>query len=114
MHDAKAIRHAGVKYLPDGQSELLARSVALQQIADDFRMFPGINLGRPVTDQTGLSGRFDLVIVWSPELQSSAQSDTAGPSFLEALKDQLGLKLTQTKGPQRFLVIDHIEEPSPN
>jgi uncharacterized protein (TIGR03435 family) len=33
---------------------------------------------------------------------------------LEALHDQLGLKLEPTKGPVDVLVIDHIEEPTPN
>ena len=33
---------------------------------------------------------------------------------MEALKDQLGLKLESTKGPVDSIVIDHIEEPSEN
>jgi uncharacterized protein (TIGR03435 family) len=30
------------------------------------------------------------------------------------LKDQLGLKLESTTGPVNELVVDHIEEPTPN
>ena len=37
-----------------------------------------------------------------------------GPTFLEALKEQLGLKLVPQTGPVDVLVLDHVEEPSPN
>jgi uncharacterized protein (TIGR03435 family) len=40
--------------------------------------------------------------------------DPSGPSFLEALKEQLGLKLDSQKGPADFLVIDHVEHPTAN
>jgi uncharacterized protein (TIGR03435 family) len=34
--------------------------------------------------------------------------------FVEALRQQLGLKLVRTKAPVRTLVIDHVELPSEN
>jgi uncharacterized protein (TIGR03435 family) len=37
-----------------------------------------------------------------------------GPSFFDALKDQLGLKLKPTKAQFQVLVIDHVELPTPN
>lgn len=37
-----------------------------------------------------------------------------GPTFLDALKDQLGLKLTPATGEIGTLIIDHIERPSVN
>src|SRR4051794_28914342 len=60
-------------------------------------------LERPVVDQTGLSGRFDFSIEWVPEVNRSAvpnadaPADPQGPSFLEAIREQLGLKLESTK-----------------
>jgi uncharacterized protein (TIGR03435 family) len=53
--------------------------------------------GRPILDQTGLSGNFDYIIEWVPQPNGTAppasdvQTDPTGPTFLEALKDQLGL-----------------------
>ena len=44
----------------------------------------------------------------------NSQPDSQGPSFLEALKEQLGLKLTPTKAPLNVLIVDHIDRPSPN
>jgi len=37
-----------------------------------------------------------------------------GSTFLEALQEQLGLKLEATKAPLRILVVDHVDRPSQN
>ncbi len=75
-------------------------------------------IDRPVVDQTGLSGTFDFKIEYA--IQSAdptpfgVQPDPSGPGFLEALREQLGLKLQPTKGQVQTLVIDHVEKPSEN
>ena len=74
---------------------------------------------RPVEDKTGLIGKFDFVIEFSPHISGpppagSIPPDPNGPTFLEALKEQLGLKLVPQTGPVDVLVVDHIEEPTPN
>jgi len=82
---------------------------------------------RPVVDHTGLSGRFDFKLEWMHEANNATSAagagpagplpndgQTAGPTFLEALNDQLGLKLEATKAPVPMLVIDHVERPSEN
>jgi uncharacterized protein (TIGR03435 family) len=77
-------------------------------------------LARPVVDQTGLSGRFDFTLEWSPEAANTPRTpgepvpDTQGPSFQEALREQLGLKLESAKAPLQILVIDKVERPSEN
>lgn len=82
---------------------------------------PGLGkLGRPVVDQTGLSGRFDFSLEWTPEVAGApaadvgAPPDSQGTTFLEALREQLGLKLVSMTGPIQVLVIDHVELPSEN
>lgn len=73
------------------------------------------NLGRPVVDQTGLSGNYDFVMDYTPDPRPSyATVDSDGPGFQEALKTQLGLKLESERAPVEFLVIDHLERPDPN
>ena len=42
------------------------------------------------------------------------QPDPSGPTFLEALKEQLGLKLESQTGPVDVIVVDHVEQPSEN
>lgn len=81
--------------------------------------------GRSVLDKTGLSGKYDITLQWTPEDQSTPPladgahasappPDASGPSIYTAIQEQLGLKLESTKGPAAFLVIDHVERPSPN
>lgn len=77
-------------------------------------------LGRPVVDRTELKGRFDFTMEWTPESNRHAnadadvQPDSQGTTFLEAVKDQLGLKLESTKATLDVLIIDHVERPSEN
>lgn len=81
------------------------------------------DLGRPFVDKTGITGTVDFVLEWAPDRHISAQpgagaslqSDLpSGPSFQEALKEQLGIKLESEKAPMDVLVIDHVEHPSEN
>ena len=75
-------------------------------------------LDRPVVNRTGLGGTFDFWMELTPQLngqlRSGDESDPTGPTLLEALQDQLGLKLESKIGPIDVLVIDHIEAPSLN
>lgn len=107
---------------PGNPLQLGSRNITLQYFANHISVLPGANLDRPVWDKTGLAGRFDVTFAWTPERPSvgamtpdaAAQPVASGPTFLEALRDQLGLKLEPTSGPVEVLVIDHIEEPSAN
>ena len=87
-------------------------------------------IGRPVIDQTGIKGDYDIQLQWAPEFRQGAllmapnsgnpgagagpPPESSGPSFLTALQEQLGLKLESTKGPVEYVVVDHIERPSEN
>jgi bla regulator protein blaR1 len=110
----------GVVQLIDGPNHTVlvgARNIAFDHIAAYLSDFEG--QGRPIVDQTGLSGTFDFSLNWLPERirllpAASAPPDAQGPSLLEALKDQLGLKLRPTHALVQTLVIDHVEQPSPN
>ncbi len=70
-------------------------------------------LGQPLLDHTGLTGRFDFTLAWVSE--SAASQDPIGPTTpLDALRDQLGMKVESTKGPVKILVVDKVEKPSEN
>ena len=78
---------------------------------------------RPVVDQTGLEGRYDFTLKWTPDDEQfggrggrGAQPDKADapPDMFTAIQDQLGLKLTSTKIPVDVLVIDRAAKPSEN
>ena len=76
--------------------------------------------GRTVLDKTGLVGKYDVKLRWTPEdmrLQTDAGaggSDETDVDFFTAVQEQLGLKLFPAKGPVNALVVDHIEKPSEN
>jgi uncharacterized protein (TIGR03435 family) len=77
-------------------------------------------LDRPVIDQTGLQGRFDFSLEFTPESSLPAPGDAdaePGPSvttFRAALQEQLGLKLEPTKAVRSVLVVDHVERLAEN
>jgi uncharacterized protein (TIGR03435 family) len=95
-----------------------SRDVSMARLATWIAITPPRNLGRPVVDQTGLKGKFDFTLEWQwvpdPGGDTAAQPEPLGPTVEEAVKEQLGLKLTPTHAPVATLVVDHVEMPSPN
>jgi uncharacterized protein (TIGR03435 family) len=80
-------------------------------------------LGRPVVDQTGLAGIYDLSVQWddAPVKEGGVPgTEVAGAvgndrgSIFTALQEQLGLRLTQQRTWVEVIVIDGIERPSAN
>ena len=101
-----------------GRVNLGARNVPIGLLAVSLTGWG--NLDRPILDQTGLSGTFDYHLEWTPQFEgpvppgASFQPDPTGPTFLEALKEQFGLKLEPQTGPVDIIVVDHLEHPSEN
>jgi uncharacterized protein (TIGR03435 family) len=77
-----------------------------------------IVLDRPVVDQTGLTGTFEIQFEFTREdpqsLGMSEPPEGAPPNVFLAIQSQLGLKLQPTKAPVDVFVIDHAEKPSEN
>jgi uncharacterized protein (TIGR03435 family) len=74
---------------------------------------------RSIIDQTGLSAKFDMDMEFalpkpSPPPGTDPMPDAPGLTFVNALRDQLGLKLVKQTGPVDVFVIDHVERPSEN
>ncbi len=76
--------------------------------------------GRPVVDTTGLSGNFDFVLSFAPELPPGVNQENVPPELqnrpvlIDALREQLGLRLEAAKGPVQTMVIDDVTKPSEN
>lgn len=79
-----------------------------------FAALLGMILDRPVIDRTGMTGNFEVHLAFSPNDSATPQPATADPEILQAIQEQLGLRLVPAKGPVDVLVIDHIEKPSEN
>jgi uncharacterized protein (TIGR03435 family) len=115
---------AGMMRMMPGQ--ITAQGISLADLA---RTLTG-QLGSTVIDKTGLTGKYDFTLQWTPDVSqaplmagagpgaqgpgAAAPADSSGPSIFTALEEQLGLKLESQKGPVDILVIDHVEEPSEN
>ena len=78
---------------------------------------------RPVVDQTGLQGKYDFTLAWTPDESQFTQlgervkppSDASeAPGLFTAMQEQLGLKLSAEKTAVDVMVIDRVEQPSPN
>ncbi len=77
--------------------------------------------GRVVIDRTGLTGKYDWYLEWTPagtttEMKggNGTPPDSDAPGLFTALQEQLGLRLEAQRGPVQVVVIDHLEPPSPN
>jgi uncharacterized protein (TIGR03435 family) len=70
------------------------------------------DVGRPVVNQTNLSGRYDFELNYAPDEKTSG--DDPRPSIFTALTEQMGLKLLPSKAPVWIIVIDHVEMPVDN
>jgi uncharacterized protein (TIGR03435 family) len=85
-------------------------------------------LGRTVVDKTGLMGDWDYKLQWTPDDASlstgkggegatgegASTPENSGPSLFTAVQEQLGLKLESAKTRADVIVIDQIEQPTPN
>jgi uncharacterized protein (TIGR03435 family) len=107
-----------------GRGQLTAQAVPMTSLANILSQ----QLHRTVLDKTGLTGKYDLELNWTPDQGSDpmfkgsdgspqrgdAAPDSSGPSIFTALQEQLGLRLQSAKGPVETIVIDHVEMPSEN
>ena len=104
-----------------------AHNMTMQSLADTIAQV----LRTPVSDGTGISGKFDIKLDWAPDETEKAEAPrdvrprvegnrpaeqprTSLPTLAEVLQQQLGLKLEARKMDVEFLVIDHAEKPAEN
>jgi uncharacterized protein (TIGR03435 family) len=107
----------------NGKARWRASDETMEQLASML----GTQLGQPVKDATGMKGKYDFTLSWANEsfaagrggvmagpeggapAASLAEPDN-GPTLLQAIQSQLGVKLEQKKTPVEILVVDHVEK----
>ena len=67
-----------------------------------------------VKDRTGLSGQWRYNIYFGPDLPDPSSANPDLPSFVTALREQLGLKVERTRGQVDVLVIESVERVTEN
>ena len=81
---------------------------------DDFARALTMQLGQPVVDKTGVTGKYDITLSWAPDAAAVGAGSDASPSIFTVIHEQLGLRLEPGKGPVEVLVIDSAEKPKPD
>jgi uncharacterized protein (TIGR03435 family) len=102
--------------LAPGNARLPARNAT---IADLAAVMQRTLFNRTVVDKTGLSGRYDFDLEWTPdetEFNGAIHPipESTKPDLFAAIQQQLGLKLESTRGPVEAMIIDKIDRPSEN
>jgi uncharacterized protein (TIGR03435 family) len=105
-------------------SDGLTLNMANATVGDFTGFLQIMVLDRPVVDRTGVAGRFDYKITFTPDdsqfhgnppkLPEKTGNVEAAPSLFEAIQQQLGLKVDAEKTPVDVIAIDHVEKPSEN
>jgi uncharacterized protein (TIGR03435 family) len=90
------------------------RNISMASIVDYVAGWAALD--KPLVDQTALKGTFDMSIEFEvPPAPGANDPDVSlGTPIVEAIRDQLGLKLESITAPIQSLVIDHVEELTPN
>lgn len=112
-------------FLFRGIGDLMVRNMDLTEFATWMQSSV---MDKPVVDHTGLTGKFDFTLKWTPDDSQFQQfrgavnpppppagdNPNAPPSLYTAVTEQLGLKIEAGKAMDDVIVIDHVEKPSAN
>jgi uncharacterized protein (TIGR03435 family) len=127
-HKMKPADETVPPHMRNGRGEMMARAVPMQLLVDSLSS----QVGRTVVDRTGLQGRFEFELHWTPDPgmgpglpgvpggpggpggPPSAPADLSGPSLFTAIQEQLGLKLEPGRAPVPAIVVVRAEKPSEN
>jgi uncharacterized protein (TIGR03435 family) len=88
----------------DSPDFMMGENASMQRLATRL----STEFARPVIDRTGLPGTFDF------RFEYTKDSSQPGPSLMQVIQDDLGLKLVPARGPVETFVIDSAEKPSGN
>jgi len=111
-----------------GPARILAGGLPMPQFASMLTLAMADDSGpagrddaRVVIDKTGLSGRFAFTLTWTPQRIPEGTPppgippvDPNGPALVTALQEQLGLKLQPARSRMEVVVIDSVEQPTPD
>lgn len=107
--------------LPDSSGWTLSmRNATMTDFTGYLQM---IVLDRPVVDQTGITGKFDISVTFTPDDSQfnghppppkQADNGDIAPGLFAAIRQQLGLRLESRKALVDAIAIDHVEKPSQN
>ncbi|HWC99351.1 MAG TPA: TIGR03435 family protein [Candidatus Sulfopaludibacter sp.] len=94
----------------NGQARLLANGLTIPRLANSLSQ----QLDRMVIDETGLTGKYDVTLTWTPDrgpnLPPPTEGVDAANDIFTAIQRQLGLRLVSKKAPVPVIVVDRMEK----
>jgi uncharacterized protein (TIGR03435 family) len=119
LKDSNGVGHAGM--MTFNGTHLTAQGAKLDNLAS----FLSGQLNEIVQNKTGLDGKYDFTLEWSPETErpngpqqggeaSNSVAMDSGPSLFTAINEQLGLKLEPQKSFVPVYVVVTAEKPTEN
>lgn len=91
-------------------NHIVCHAVGMGRIVAEFSNL----LQAPLEDRTGLTGTYDLNVLYLPDNRKVEPDAPFVPSLQDAIQEELGLKIEKGKTPVEVLVIEHFEKPSEN
>jgi uncharacterized protein (TIGR03435 family) len=111
----KGERHEGDGRAGAGRGHISGQMISSGVLTNVLSLY----LLRPVLDQTGIDGAFNVDLKWTPgpterapgppSPAAASADDAQGPSLFAALQEQLGLRLVSRRTSVEMFVIDHVE-----
>lgn len=109
----KVFKATGARQTPDsavcGLRNQRTRLWGTGIVLTDLTRILSLTAGRPVVDDTGLTGSYDLDVKFTPD---DASDPARAAALVAAIQDQLGLRLEPRRAPVEVLVIDSVERPT--
>jgi uncharacterized protein (TIGR03435 family) len=98
-----------------GPARIISGGTTMEQLATNLAM----RVERPVVDKTGLAGRFEFNLAFTPDRMPDGAPppgvppvDPNGPGIFTAIQEQLGLKLQPANARMDVVVVDSVERPA--
>ena len=98
--------HCRKSFDKSGGNSAECRNISMPELALRLRSLAPAYFDRPVVDQTGITGTYDLALQWIGRDQIDS---LGGLTIFDAVTKQLGLKLEQRKVPLPAIAIEHVE-----
>ena len=108
---------------PEGETRLrgsMGHMTAENASMDQLAAAVEDSVGHPVRNLTGLDGRYDFKLDWTPDQGvpstpgNTSDADYSGPTIFTALQQQLGLSLQARKAEAPCVFVESVELPSEN
>jgi uncharacterized protein (TIGR03435 family) len=93
-------------FRPDGQLRTVFTAEPVSRLADQVAAWSR----RPVLDETGLIGRYDFFVDYTPESAERSPGDADASPSLSAAVEAIGLKLESKKAVIKYLIVDHFDK----